>query len=334
MSPETNKKCLNKRFKSIISFCFGIGLIVCFSQAGRLNNAQMTNAELEGSVKTTCRITSLQASPCAVLKKATRYSAAAIADACVQHFNKTISWKWVGKDDNCYTGLSGLPENDKYYQNMVWPCRANCKKELWYTDDLQEDVKLVNNVFIIGICIMSFSLLSICFYLYWCDEDTSTRKCAYTTILFFGFMIYFPFLFIFNLFCAKPVKKSAKSSPQLITAIQGEWHNSMGVYITVKDLQANFRPSGDHFKISSRGSNEVSMVIGGETWWLDSFDLEKVNSFPMQISWTSDRDGQKIRWNRFEDPEDPPAYQEAQGAPSGSMQNVDLQASAPPAYNK
>jgi len=133
---------------------------------------------------------------------------------------------------------------------------------------------------------------------------------------------------------------------RMIASIQGDWRNSDGLLISVKNRQATFLPSGNCYKIDkiefSSSIYQAAIRISNQIWTLYNFDvstkdLESNPYFLKQIKWVCG--GEVIEWNRREEPkESPPSYDNWSAPPV--YDHVELYVnvptshpSAPPAYD-
>jgi len=332
--------CFNSKIvcSAICALVLGVPTVVIHSVYWY--QAYLVNAELEGSVETTCEIVQIGSSTCVYdddddgpTTYGLKFWARAYVDICSPKFNKTIPWKHVGLGD-CYHPKyyekSGLPV-DEYYEGIHWTCRANCEKERWYTSDFHGYDEYTNFVFIIGFSLLSFSFLSCFFYIWWMSEKPI--KCIKWS--------------------RKEEPKSARITvarpdfarfDRLVDSIQGDWSNSDGLLISVKNRQATFLPSGNSYKIDFWGTDEVSIRINDQIWSMvtdkASYDTSK-KSIPHSrcaIYWRNN--GETIKWSPRKNSEDvPPSFENAAGLPTYdqvelcvSTPPVHQNASAPPAY--
>jgi len=118
---------------------------------------------------------------------------------------------------------------------------------------------------------------------------------------------------------------------RLVESIQGDWSNSDGLLISVKNRQATFLPSGNSYKIDLWGTDQVSIRINDRIWSLISCDTSKQSKPHSRktIYWRNS--SETIKWSRRGDFQDvPPSYENAGLLPT--FDQVELCVSAPPAH--
>jgi len=291
------------------------------------------NSDLAGSQPTRCQITWLRTDWCGRDGHRVSFEAEGIADLCLPYYNISIPWSGhVGPFDNCYKpSKAKLPEPENgYYRGMFVDCRADCEKRMWYTDNPHSDP---DGLITLGICLLVFPFVTcfiVCFYVNFCYEtkiDKWEREAEERRKKW-------------NIQEKKRERERKKKSSReqkrfqkLYQKLQGDWSNSDGLLITVRQSGVTFLPSGNSYTIEKGDGSRMKMDIRGEVWICREQDFTEEDT----VIWR--RMNESIIWRRRDLPTSlddmPPGYEEAhmvEMGPTAGRPAVYKDPTAPPKY--
>lgn len=291
------------------------------------------NNDLAGSEPTQCQITWLRTDWCGRDGFDVSFEAEGIADLCLPYYNISIPWSGnVGHYDNCYKpSKAKLPEpGNGYLPGMFVDCRADCDKRVWYTDSPHDNP---DGLITRGICLLVFPFVTcfiVCFYVKCCDETKSDKWDREAEERRKKFNIREEQR---QQERRKEASREKKGFQKLYEKLQGDWSNSDGLLITVRQSAITFLPSGNSYKLEKGDGVRMKMDIRGEVWISREQDFAEEDT----VIWR--RMNESIIWTRRDLPTSlddmPPGYEEAhtvEMGPTSGQPPVYKDPTAPPKY--